>query len=200
MKPPAVVLLSGGFDSTTVMAIAKEEASSVTHCPSDTANGMRSNWNRRHEWLRRPVSAAGGLRRRVGGHVRCAGDARHRRDVHDRTAVRDHRPGCGGEDSHHPEHVDLEHAPRIVERIALHRREHALVAGVVHEPAEPAQSLDRGCNGADSSVTSKSRSLDAELGSRSTVVATASARTTAADPSRARARRRSRFRCRLLLR
>ncbi len=81
-----------------------------------------------------------GLRGGVRGHVRRPGDTRHRGDVHYRTAA--HRAGRGGKDGHHPEHVDLEDAPCVVQRVAVDRGEHALVAGVVHDPAERAQPFD----------------------------------------------------------
>src|SRR5439155_17801844 len=80
------------------------------------------------------------LRGGVGRHVRRPGDAGHRSDVDDRTAG--HRPGGGSKNGHYPEHVDLEDAPCILERVAVDRGEDALVAGVVHEPAERAQPFD----------------------------------------------------------
>src|SRR5205085_3531 len=56
-------------------------------------------------------------------------------------------PGGGCEHRHYAEHVDLDHAPRVVERITLDGSEHSLVPRVVHEPTERAEPVDRSRDG-----------------------------------------------------
>ena len=82
----------------------------------------------------------GVLARDVGGDVRVARHARHRRQVHDRAAAAAAQHGARA--AHAEEdaaHVDGEHAVENVERIALDRRHHALDAGVVDEQVEAAE-------------------------------------------------------------
>ena len=60
----AVVLLSGGLDSSTVLAIAQAKGSTFTRCPSSTGSGTASSSRRRASI----AAEAGVARARGGGH------------------------------------------------------------------------------------------------------------------------------------
>lgn len=58
MPKPAVVLLSGGLDSTTVLAIARWRDSFLMPSASATDSAMSSNWKLPNGWLTWRASAA----------------------------------------------------------------------------------------------------------------------------------------------